>query len=54
MKAEEPKKRNQKEESKKEEPKKEEQPAQPTGQQEIKVVGTTGKSPLWKFITIKC
>lgn len=38
-KAEEPKK----EESKKEEPKKEEQPAQPTGQQEVKVVGTTGK-----------
>ncbi len=38
-KAEEPKK----EEAKKEEPKKEEQPAQPTGQQEIKVVGTTGK-----------
>lgn len=38
-KAEEPKK----EEPKKEEPKKEEQPAQPTGQQEIKVVGTTGK-----------
>ncbi|KAA0805317.1 helix-turn-helix domain-containing protein [Bacillus sp. JAS102] len=31
------------EESKKEEPKKEEQPAQPTGQQEVKVVGTTGK-----------
>ncbi|EEL69570.1 Transcriptional regulator [Bacillus mycoides] len=31
------------EEPKKEEPKKEEQPAQPTGQQEIKVVGTTGK-----------
>ncbi len=39
VKAEEPKK----EEPKKEEPKKEEQPAQPTGQQEIKVVGTTGK-----------
>ncbi|PGM64198.1 helix-turn-helix domain-containing protein [Bacillus cereus] len=39
VKAEEPKK----EESKKEEPKKEEQPAQPTGQQEVKVVGTTGK-----------
>lgn len=38
-KAEEPKK----EEPKKEEPKKEEQPAQPTGQQEVKVVGTTGK-----------
>ncbi|HDR6273922.1 MULTISPECIES: helix-turn-helix domain-containing protein [Bacillus] len=32
-----------KEEPKKEEPKKEEQPAQPTGQQEVKVVGTTGK-----------
>lgn len=31
------------EEPKKEEPKKEEQPAQPTGQQEIKVIGTTGK-----------
>lgn len=31
------------EEPKKEEPKKEEQPAQPTGQQEVKVVGTTGK-----------
>ncbi|MDM5371655.1 MULTISPECIES: helix-turn-helix domain-containing protein [Bacillus cereus group] len=39
VKAEEPKK----EELKKEEPKKEEQPAQPTGQQEVKVVGTTGK-----------
>ncbi|PEQ63193.1 helix-turn-helix domain-containing protein [Bacillus cereus] len=39
VKAEEPKK----EETKKEEPKKEEQPAQPTGQQEVKVVGTTGK-----------
>lgn len=39
VKAEEPKK----EEPKKEEPKKEEQPAQPTGQQEVKVVGTTGK-----------
>ncbi|MEI5890038.1 helix-turn-helix domain-containing protein [Bacillus cereus] len=38
-KAEEPKK----EEPKKEEPKKEEQPTQPTGQQEVKVVGTTGK-----------
>ncbi|MDR2995701.1 helix-turn-helix domain-containing protein [Bacillus cereus] len=38
-KAEEPKK----EEPKKEEPKKEEQPAQPTGQQEVKVVGTAGK-----------
>lgn len=38
-KAEEPKK----EEPKKKEPKKEEQPAQPTGQQEVKVVGTTGK-----------
>ncbi|MBG0965687.1 helix-turn-helix domain-containing protein [Bacillus sp. SRB1LM] len=38
-KAEEPKK----EEPKKEEPKKEEQPAQSTGQQEVKVVGTTGK-----------
>ncbi|EJQ68514.1 helix-turn-helix domain-containing protein [Bacillus sp. TH22] len=38
-KAEEPKK----EEPKKEEPKKEEQPAQPTGQQEVKVVGTSGK-----------
>ncbi|HDW3052757.1 TPA: helix-turn-helix domain-containing protein [Bacillus cereus] len=38
-KAEEPKK----EELKKEEPKKEEQPAPPTGQQEVKVVGTTGK-----------
>lgn len=37
-KAEEPK-----EEPKKEEPKKEEQPAQPTGQQEVKVVGTSGK-----------
>ena len=44
VKAEEPKKEEpKKEESKKEEPKKEEQPAQPTGQQEIKVVGTTGK-----------
>lgn len=43
-KAEEPKKEEpKKEEPKKEEPKKEEQPAQPTGQQEIKVVGTTGK-----------
>ncbi|MFK4375306.1 cytoskeletal protein RodZ [Bacillus sp. RC218] len=31
------------EEPKKEEPKKEEQPAQPTGQQEVKVVGTSGK-----------
>ncbi|MED3371357.1 helix-turn-helix domain-containing protein [Bacillus thuringiensis] len=31
------------EEPKKEEPKKEEQPAPPTGQQEVKVVGTTGK-----------
>ncbi|QEL80496.1 helix-turn-helix domain-containing protein [Bacillus sp. JAS24-2] len=39
VKAEEPKK----EEPKKEEPKKEEQPAQPTEQQEVKVVGTTGK-----------
>ncbi|MCC2324371.1 helix-turn-helix domain-containing protein [Bacillus wiedmannii] len=39
VKAEEPKK----EEPKKEEPKKEEQPAQPTGQEELKVVGTTGK-----------
>ncbi|MDA2232541.1 DUF4115 domain-containing protein [Bacillus cereus] len=39
VKAEEPKK----EEPKKEEPKKEEQPAQLTGQQEVKVVGTTGK-----------
>ncbi|MDA2186999.1 DUF4115 domain-containing protein [Bacillus cereus] len=39
VKAEEPKK----EEPKKEEPKKEEQPAQPTGQQEVKVVGTSGK-----------
>ncbi|MHC8667799.1 helix-turn-helix domain-containing protein [Bacillus cereus] len=39
VKAEEPKK----EEPKKEGPKKEEQPAQPTGQQEVKVVGTTGK-----------
>ncbi|WP_131100617.1 helix-turn-helix domain-containing protein [Bacillus sp. SYJ] len=39
VKAEEPKKK----EPKKEEPKKEEQPAQPTGQQEVKVVGTTGK-----------
>ncbi|MEJ9114060.1 DUF4115 domain-containing protein [Bacillus paramobilis] len=38
VKAEEPKK----EEPKKEEPKKEEKPAQPTGQQEVKVVGTTG------------
>lgn len=37
-KAEEPKK----EEPKKEEPKKEEQPTQPTGQQEVKVVGTSG------------
>ncbi|MGE6346658.1 helix-turn-helix domain-containing protein [Bacillus mycoides] len=43
-KKEEPKKEEpKKEEPKKEEPKKEEQPAQPTGQQEIKVVGTTGK-----------
>jgi cytoskeletal protein RodZ len=32
-----------KDEVKAEEPKKEEQPAQPTGQQEVKVVGTTGK-----------
>ncbi|CAM3976871.1 MULTISPECIES: helix-turn-helix domain-containing protein [Bacillus] len=39
VKAEEPKK----EEPKKEEPKKEEQPAQPTGQEEVKVVGTAGK-----------
>ncbi|EJQ47037.1 hypothetical protein IEE_01660 [Bacillus cereus BAG5X1-1] len=39
VKAEEPKK----EEPKKEEPKKEEQPAQPTGQQEVKLVGTSGK-----------
>ncbi|PET33297.1 helix-turn-helix domain-containing protein [Bacillus anthracis] len=39
VKAEEPKK----EEPKKEEPKKEEQLAQSTGQQEVKVVGTTGK-----------
>ncbi|QIW19699.1 helix-turn-helix domain-containing protein [Bacillus thuringiensis] len=39
VKAEEPKK----EEPKKEEPKKEEQPAQPKGQEEVKVVGTTGK-----------
>ncbi|MDI6677105.1 DUF4115 domain-containing protein [Bacillus wiedmannii] len=39
VKAEEPKK----EEPKKEEPKKEEQPAQSTGQEEVKVVGTTGK-----------
>jgi len=39
VKAEEPKK----EEPEKEEPKKEEQPAQPTGQEEVKVVGTTGK-----------
>ncbi|HDR3890078.1 TPA: helix-turn-helix domain-containing protein [Bacillus cereus] len=39
VKAEEPKK----EEPKKEEPKKEEQPVQPTGQQEVKVVGTSGK-----------
>ncbi len=31
------------EEPKKEEPKKEEPPVQPTGQQEIKVIGTTGK-----------
>ena len=38
VKAEEPKKKN-----RKEEPKKEEQPAQQTGQQEIKVIGTTGK-----------
>ncbi|MDA1947989.1 DUF4115 domain-containing protein [Bacillus cereus] len=44
VKAEEPKKEEpKKEEPKKEEPKKEEQPAQPTGQQEVKVVGTTGK-----------
>ncbi|ACK95887.1 DUF4115 domain-containing protein [Bacillus thuringiensis] len=43
-KAEEPKKEEpKKEELKKEEPKKEEQPAPPTGQQEVKVVGTTGK-----------
>ncbi|UNP79145.1 DUF4115 domain-containing protein [Bacillus nitratireducens] len=43
-KAEEPKKEEpKKEEPKKEEPKKEEQPAQPIGQQEVKVVGTTGK-----------
>ncbi|HDX9705301.1 helix-turn-helix domain-containing protein [Bacillus thuringiensis] len=43
-KAEEPKKEEpKKEEPKKEEPKKEEQPAPPTGQQEVKVVGTTGK-----------
>ncbi|HDR8092154.1 helix-turn-helix domain-containing protein [Bacillus cereus] len=43
-KKEEPKKEEpKKEEPKKEEPKKEEQPAQPTGQQEVKVVGTTGK-----------
>ncbi|EEL04877.1 Transcriptional regulator [Bacillus cereus BDRD-ST196] len=43
-KAEEPKKEEpKKEEPKKEEPKKEEQPAQPTGQQEVKVVGTSGK-----------
>ncbi|HDR7354186.1 MULTISPECIES: helix-turn-helix domain-containing protein [Bacillus] len=39
VKAEEPKK----EEPKKEEPKKEEQPAQPTGKEEVKVVGTAGK-----------
>ncbi len=38
VKAEEPKRG-----TKEEEPKKEEQPAQPTGQQEVKVVGTTGK-----------
>ncbi|MGG0299645.1 RodZ domain-containing protein [Bacillus albus] len=44
VKAEESKKEEpKKEEPKKEEPKKEEQPAQPTGQQEVKVVGTTGK-----------
>ncbi|MGN5650215.1 helix-turn-helix domain-containing protein [Bacillus sp. Brlt_9] len=44
VKAEEPKKEEpKKEEPKKEEPKKEEQPAQPTGQEEVKVVGTTGK-----------
>ncbi|PGQ65615.1 helix-turn-helix domain-containing protein [Bacillus cereus] len=44
VKAEEPKKEEpKKEEPKKEEPKKEEQPAQPTGQQEVKVVGTIGK-----------
>lgn len=44
VKAEEPKKEEpKKEEPQKEEPKKEEQPAQPTGQQEVKVVGTTGK-----------
>ncbi|HFK1801120.1 helix-turn-helix domain-containing protein [Bacillus cereus] len=49
VKAEEPKKEEpkkeepKKEEPKKEEPKIEEQPAQPTGQQEVKVVGTTGK-----------
>ncbi|EJS07008.1 helix-turn-helix domain-containing protein [Bacillus mycoides] len=43
-KKEEPKKEEpKKEEPKKEEPKKEEQPAQPTGQQEVKVVGTSGK-----------
>ncbi|HDR8485945.1 TPA: helix-turn-helix domain-containing protein [Bacillus cereus] len=43
-KKEEPKKEElKKEEPKKEEPKKEEQPAPPTGQQEVKVVGTTGK-----------
>ncbi|HDR4943642.1 TPA: helix-turn-helix domain-containing protein [Bacillus cereus] len=43
-KAEEPKKEEpKKEELKKEEPKKEEQPAPPAGQQEVKVVGTTGK-----------
>ncbi|MBV6677220.1 helix-turn-helix domain-containing protein [Bacillus thuringiensis] len=43
-KKEEPKKEEpKKEELKKEEPKKEEQPAPPTGQQEVKVVGTTGK-----------
>ncbi|WP_420972219.1 helix-turn-helix domain-containing protein [Bacillus thuringiensis] len=43
-KAEEPKKEEpKKEEPKKEEPKKEVQPAPPTGQQEVKVVGTTGK-----------
>ncbi|MGG0456076.1 helix-turn-helix domain-containing protein [Bacillus mycoides] len=44
VKAEEPKKEEpKKEEPKKEEPKKEEQPVQPTGQQEVKVVGTSGK-----------
>ncbi len=43
VKAEEPKKRNQKRRIEKRRAKEEEQPAQPTGQQEIKVVGTTGK-----------